>query len=331
MLNLEALKEMIEGSGLSYRSGSSSWIFSCPRCSKKDKLYIRKRDGRFICWSCATSDNYQGKPEYALKDLLGMPLAEVRERLYGFRGGALHDSVFIEVPELWDPWGPEDRDQSIPLPPKSLHFSLDYHPIGREQAKRGEDYLARRGISPQVAREFGLRYHPQEGRVIFPVEVNGALVGWQARYIGDTELFREDGSKVSILKIVTHPNDFRRDCWMFQDRIKGDSAILVEGPVDAIKCHLCPVPAVASMGKVISDSQIEALKNKGVSRVYLGLDPDVGHRELSALVRNLIGKGFEVWRMTPAKGYDDFGAMTPEDVVERFAEAVQLTGGEVYC
>jgi len=48
---------------------------------------------------------------------------------------------------------------------------------------------------------------------------------------------------------------------------------VTEGPVDAIKFHLCG-GNVASCGKIVSDKQLEVILESGVRKIYLALDPD---------------------------------------------------------
>jgi hypothetical protein len=327
-LDTKALEQLVRGSGLTYRENSVSWIFTCPRCSKKDKLYLRKRDGRFVCWRCASTQRFQGHPEYALRELLGMPLRDLQQKLYG-------DLTFSDTPfaslELRDFFGDEDEiPYDLPIP--TTFFPEDFFPIDDSRARKGRRYLEEeRGIGVELAQKFGLRYHPQSMRVIFPIVVRGNLVGWQGRHIRP-KWTDENGRVWEVPKIETGPNtreykfQDRDRCLMFQDTLDGaDAAILLEGPIDGIKCHLGPAATVVSMGKSVSNGQLNILRNSGIKRLYLGIDPDAAD-EKTRLCRAF--SDIEVYEMLPT--LEDFGKMSPEEVVPVFLNARRITAGRIF-
>src|SRR5277367_2239753 len=81
MLDPESLKNVIASSGVSYRDNGKSFIFECPRCNKRNKLYIEKTEGFFACFKCK-ADGFKGRAEYALSELLGLPVADLKDKLY---------------------------------------------------------------------------------------------------------------------------------------------------------------------------------------------------------------------------------------------------------
>lgn len=321
MLNQEidvtALKSLVEDSGISFRQNSVSWIFTCPKCSKKDKLYLRKRDGQFVCWYCATTEGYRGRPEFALRDLLSMPIADIKARLYGEDGFHYSPGSILGLPPLEDFF---DREEFIPyslVPLKEVPFPLDYYPIEEPEAKRGLDYLAGRGIDLALAQRYGVRYFPENCRVIFPVVVDGRTVGWQGRTVIDDSM-----------KILTDPKGLDRNrCLMFQDRLKGSRhAVMTEGPIDAIKCDLCG-GNVSAMGKSVSRGQLQILRDAGIESLYLGVDPDAA-AEMTRLCREMAD--FKLYHLTPAPGFKDLGEMSPEGVLERFRVAPRVSAANVF-
>jgi hypothetical protein len=322
-----ALRELVEGSGLSHRKNSVSWIFTCPKCEKRDKLYIRQRDGRFICWTCATTIGYQGRPEFALRDLLRMPLADLRVRLYGEDGHHYSPGNNLALPDLADFFSPQESIPFDLVPLKEMPFPLDFYPIDEPEATRGREYLAGRGIDLPLAVKYGLRYHPLESRVIFPVVVDGVNVGWQARTILPTKVITADGTPRTILKVVTPKGVDRNRCVMFQDNLKGSRhAILTEGPIDAIKADLCG-GNIATMGKSVSGGQLQLLRASGIKRIYLGVDPDAA-AEMTRLCREFAD--IEVFQVTPAEGFEDLGAMPLEGVLQRFRAARRISAANVF-
>lgn len=319
-INTVALTEIVENSGLSYKKNAVSWIFTCPRCSKKDKLYLRKRDGRFVCWYCSTVEGYQGKPEIALADLTGMPIREIRYRLYG--EGLKHSAEGALKLNIKDFFGPNDEvpDDLEPLEP--LLFPLDFYPIDHEHSAKGLAYLESRGINLELAKQYDIHYHPKERRVIFPVFVGDDLIGWQARTIDPTERINyQTGEEYKVLKIRTSKGLPRDRCLMFQNRLEGsDHVVLCEGPVDAIKAHLCG-GNVASMGKSVSRGQLEIIRKSGVKKVYLALDPDA-QAEVTRLCKEF--GDLEVYQMLAPAPYKDLGEMPLELVREIFDNAPRV-------
>lgn len=316
------LERAIKDSGVPHRQSAGSWIFHCPRCRKKDMLYIRKRDGRFICWVCATTTGFRGAPEFALRELTGLPIYRLRESLYGV---AEIPGFAIEMPEAtWDFFDGEERPINIPVL-RPVTFPHDFYPLDHPHAAKGRAYLEGRGVDLVLGMRFGLRYHPVERRVIFPVVVSGMLLGWQARSIEPT--VRQ--------KILTEGGFPRDRVLMFQDLLLGaKQAILCEGPVDAIKCWLC-CPAVAAMGKSVSREQIQVLLDSGIRRIYLGLDPDAA-AECGRLCKQFAG--LEVYRLlpppetlTPGQKATDLGGMTPAGVLQRFQSAPRITEASLFC
>lgn len=320
------LHQIIKESGVAYVQNSQSYIFTCPRCQRKKKLYISKTSGNFVCWRCAETENYKGRPEYALADLLGLPVRVVRTRLYG--GDDVPVEVHIQF-KLVDFFGDDDEGDedaaAIPL----VHWPHDFLEIDDPKASRGREYLLGRGISLTMATRYGLRYSPLQERVIFPVCEGDRLYGWQARTTRKTEYLDSLGRKREIPKILSSTAIPRSKTLMFADRLAGsDHAVLCEGPVDAIKAHFCG-GNVAAMGKAVTTEQIRLLITGGVKKLYLALDPDASD-EMQRLVRDYFDD-FELYEMrAKGGGKADLGAMSYEDVYELYLDAKRLPPGYLF-
>lgn len=306
MLDTEALAELIEGSTLQFKKSATSYILDCPRCRRKDKLYIHRHRGSFICFYCAEIDGYRGRPEFALSDLLGVSLGDIRAKLYGTTNRPAEEVPDFRVPNFFDDFLVE-QDVSDPGP--EFKMPAEFYPIDCEYSKPAIDYLARRGVPLEIAREYGLKYWAQQRRVVFPVKkiANRKLCGYQGRAIFDADL-----------KILSSENIPRGESLIFADRITDSHVVLTEGPFDAIKAHYCG-GNVAAMGKVVSGQQLDLILGRGVKRIYLALDPDAS-AEMSLLVQRIGGRA-EVFHMRPPKGCKDFGEATFEQVREAFDAA----------
>jgi hypothetical protein len=313
------LARFIRDTGLKYSQNKRSYVFNCPRCGSKKKLYMEKTGGKYICFKCSEINNYRGRPEFALADLSGLHIREVQSRLYG--GDFIPVTVHLAF-NLIDYFDDEDElDEDAHLIP-TLSMPLDYYPIEDPASVKGANYLRGRGLSVALARRYGLHYSPERKRVVFPVADGKDLYGWQERYIGDTHYVDEEGNDKEILKIVSSPRIPRERTLMFVDRLKGlDHAVLCEGPVDAMKAHFCG-GNVCAMGKAVTREQFNLLLNGGVKKIYLALDPDAASemRRITEEYNDYV----QLYDMrAPSSGADkiDLGAMTHEEVYDLFMNA----------
>jgi hypothetical protein len=255
------IQQILDQNGIPYDQNSKSFILTCPVCSKKEKLYVRKVDGRFICWYCAERNGFEGAFKWALSKLLYISPDEAERMLYGDSTPAL---MFVDLSYLRDFFGEEDE---LPVWVPDDLPTIEPHPGFRPLAgTEGQTYLESRGIPLVLAQRYDILYWPQERRVVFPVKSGGTWLGWQVRSIDkDGDLRPKALTSVGLKKDRT---------FMFSDRIKNsDHIVLTEGPVSALKAHLCG-GNVASLGKAVSRTQLQIIKHSGVKSLYLALDPD---------------------------------------------------------
>lgn len=334
MIDPQILKDYIESSGVKYDKNSVSYIFTCPRCSKDKKLYIRKRDGRFICWVCKVTSNFYGKnPAYALAELLGLPFREVCAQLYGQASLDNSAEIFVHLDEDYSEEDFIDTPGLINLP--VISWPHDYCDILDWRSEKGREYLQSRGISTELAAEYGLKYSPVHRRVGFPASFKGNLYGYQGRLVVDHVWYNESGERMEGLKILSSRSDkkisWRQHIVMFLDRVSGlEHAVIAEGPISALKAHLCG-GNVATMGKAISWSQINLLLRLGVKKFYLALDPDA-FEETSKLVRDF-GSEVEVYEMEiPLNGNAkrDLGDCSLQEAHEIFKTAPRRNASNIF-
>lgn len=313
------LKSLLDEGGLGYKQNSKSFILDCPRCRKHEKLYIRKNDGRFVCWYCKETDGFQGAPEYAFRELLNRPVAEFKQLFYGDAATAAHLILDLELQDFFD----ADNDE-IPLEVEIIQEVLPdpgFRTLDTPAGDQGRKYLESRGIPMDVAMEYGIQYWPEQARVIFPVKTGQKWLGWQARYVKETSFYdTEIDTPISIPKVLTSLGTKKDRTLMFADRITGDHAVLCEGPMDALKAHLCG-GNVATMGKAVSHQQIQLLRNSGVKKIYLALDPDA-FREAQRLLKNI--DDLEFYDLRPPAPFEDIGEMTLEQVRATFDAAPRI-------
>ena len=330
MFDPEALKKIVTSGSVQFKENAVAFIFACPRCLKKDKLYIRKRDGRFVCWVCKETDNFKGRAEWALRELYHLKLADIQARLYG--GDIPEQMTSLLNLEFVDVWGDLDEGDFgiVEEVPESVCWPPDFVGPDHMMFSRGQKYLAKRGVTDEHIKTYGIKYHPGDHRVIFPVVVDDRLLGWQARYIlPTTEINENTGKKYEVPKIITSKtlSDKGGRFLMFQDRLRGsEHCVLAEGPISAIKADLCG-GNVASMGKAVTTIQLETI-HKYVRKLYIGLDPDAG--EDIARIANDRFDDFEVYLLQPPAGADDLGDACPEAVFEQFKRAPRINRGTLF-
>jgi hypothetical protein len=335
----EKVLAFIKDNGLSYKTNSRSFIFTCPRCRKKEKLFMERTNGRFICFHCA-GDGYRGRPEFALADLSLQPLKVVREFLYGVTLSATDDNYLdFQLPDFFGDGDAVDEDVAVI---ESVTWPWDYYEIDHPFSARGAEYLAGRGIPLELAKEYGLRYAPSDRRVIFPIELGSRLVGWQSRLVIPAEYWNEEKQDiVRAPKMLSSKGIPSAHTVMFANRIVNSKHVVVcEGPIDAIKAHACG-GNVATMGKAVGSGQVRAIRrpdlltrqdvgtftNAGIERVYLALDPDAA-TETTRLVREF--SDLEVYQMLPPTGYKDLGEMSVDAVRDLFQHARRVSSANIF-
>lgn len=325
-LDPQALKRLVER-GLRVRSGPQSYIATCPRCHKKDRLYIRKRDGRYRCMKCGP--DFEGyDTDLPLHELSGIDRGELQDILFGGRIAGTVEAIHVDWHDYWGEFGAED-EVGLDSEPTEILWSPDIINMDDPRAQRGVEYLSKRGVNLETAVRYGLRFNKAESRVIFPVEQEGILKGWQGRYTGQTDFFNEETmTRFVIPKVLTVGNIGGR-ALMYQDRLKGSAhCVMTEGPFDCLMADLCG-GNVATMGKGVSRKQMEIIAQSGVKKLYVGLDPDAPE-DIERVVKEMSERGLECYRLEPPKGYADLGASTPEAVLEAFRAAKRARPGQIY-
>lgn len=326
MQTLEAkIRELLQTHGVDFKTNSKSFILECPKCHKSNKMYMMRSSGRFVCWYCREIEGYQGRPEFALADLCGLRLGDIRKMLYDDEPQGSGLLLASEVGEFAD----EDDEDYMDLPTelKSVEWPADSVTLDRPDAAPGVRYLESRGVPMGLAMEYSIRYWPSERRVMFPVISRGNLLGYQSRLIEkDKPYWSEKYRKVvSPMKVLTNKELKRDRTLMFSDRITGDHAILCEGPMDALKAH-CGKGNVAAMGKAVANSQLQLLRNCGIKRLYLALDPDA-YLELDRLRKALAD--VVLYDLRPPPPYKDLGDMPILEVGELVKRAPIINPAQI--
>jgi DNA primase len=272
MASRNKIIEILQENGLDFKEKSRTFVgIPCPMCGREDKFSILKANGHTIC--------YRGSCDYGKKSfvgfiqaLLGVSTEEAIEKLKGekdeFKG--ILDSGLILDFEIKDPFEIKDEIESDLLSELEAKTYPEWYmiPVVSLEAKEGMDYLESRGITKEIAQKLEIYYSSFYKRVYFPIKINGIFYGYQGRAI----------KKVSDKDRVRNNEGFRRDTLvMFADNLLTcKDAILAEGPVDAIKFDLVG-GYVATMGKEITEKQLQIILNYNPDRIFLALDDDASY------------------------------------------------------
>jgi hypothetical protein len=326
-LNPAKLNQYIKDLGLSFHETSRSFVFNCPLCNGKDKLYIRKTDGRFRCFKCITDRGFSGNVEYAIIELTDIPLPIVKKSIYGT---TQEQASFLDL-KLKD-FFDENEEEPEDIKETLRELSWPYHciPIIHPGAQNGLNYLQGRGISPDIATAYQIRYSPQNRAIVFPVYVGESLLGWQYRTIDKTKFLVDEGLKESP-KAWSSPNLPRDKVFMFSNRLVGaTSAVLTEGPIDCIKAHRFG-GNVAAMGKSISSTHVATILRSGIRNVYVGLDPDA-FAELDPLMTKL-GNDINIYKVEipDVNGQKaDLGSLSMEEAYKTIMASEKMNKNKLY-
>lgn len=305
------LIKLLKENDCQYEENWQSYIFTCPKCNKIEKLYLRKRDARFICWYCAGRIGYSGKGEYFLSDLLGQNVTDLKDAIYGPQELTLDIDWTVE----WEK-PPEDVEFVV------YKYPYDFYTLDEKISAKGVAYLESRGISLEVGLKYDVRYCPTSRSVVFPIKKDGYLLGWQERLTVPHEVV-VDGILYKTNKTKTARGVDRENLVMWANTITGPTVVLCEGPITALKAYKCGGFA-ATMGKVVTKHQMFLLKRMGVKTIYMALDVDA-RIESDRLVREWC-LDFDFMDMYPRpwevlkKGQDQ-GDLDPDLVLRQFKAA----------
>ncbi len=222
------------------------------------------------------------------------------------------------------------------------------------QAQAGRDYLAKRKISPEIARMFGIGYSinfndmithltskgytlkemetagvikyrdqkPYDAmgtRLVFPViDINNNVIAFCGRTLESNPTFAK------YLNTADTPL-FSKTKSLFginlvkKNRLgaeRKDYMIIVEGHIDVVSLHKAGFnSAVASMGTALTAEQAKLIK-KFVEKVYICYDGDSAGKKATLRGLDILkSEGLEVFVMSLPEGLD------PDDVINKYGQA----------
>jgi 5S rRNA maturation endonuclease (ribonuclease M5) len=192
---------------------------------------------------------------------------------------------------------------------------LDSFPLWHECAFV-KQYLAKRGISSEVARQLRLRGDPNQMRVCWPVrDFKGTLRGLHGRAVQDAV---EPRYRMYVQAGQKNPIVWLGESWVDQSK----PIVVVEGPVDLAKVYQVYRNVVSPL---YSNPSIDKLKRMADAFQWVTFfDKGKGGDTGRAKIDNVFGKTHIIAHVLPSEDFKDPGEMGVHDIAEVLDNHVKL-------
>lgn len=264
------------------RESVKEYMLTCPVCGLH-KLTVNVRSGQWRCFRCE-GDGGKGGLFRLVQWLEQLTPRETAQRIIAM--GQNSRTIEGPLPEMRlrnDTASPRPRPQG--LPPGAVEITQQL------------PYMARRGITLEAARAFGMRYVPPNhgylsNRLVFPVWEQGICLYWQARACWDESEHVQRWPGDKFKKSLNPVRERDGQVFMGSSDVVGNlenarrfpRIAIVEGPTSGVATGL---DAVWTFGKVLSPPQIARLISAGIRAVdfmWDGPSPKEPHGAYSAMV-----------------------------------------------
>ena len=283
----EQVQRVLAGAGINVESEvDSDYIIFCPFHSnyRTPAGEVDKIKGTFFCFSC-------------------QKIADLVELVMHTSGRTYFESVrFIKSKE-------EQTDIAQEIS-KRLYVKPDYVQYDELIIKRLNDqalisprallYFKSRSINETSIQKFSLGYSEKQDMVTIPVHSpDGMCVGFVARSIEGKDFKNTPGMPKSKVLFNLH-------------RVKTASKVyIVESSFDAIRLDYVGLPAIATLGANISNTQVELLK-KYFNDIIVIADNDVAGGNMKDRLIEKLGSRISIIELD--KQYKDIGDMSDESI-----------------
>ena len=286
----EQVRRVITGSGISIENEvDSDYIVFCPYHAnyRTPAGEVSKERGTFFCFSCHES---RSLVEFVM---------HVTRKSY-FEAIRFIDSMEVESNIL------DSLDKMLENKPEFVPF--DEFTIRRLnnaaiESPRAIRYFEGRRISENSIKKFQLGYSDKQDMVTIPMHnPNGEIcVGFVGRSVEGKDF--KNTPKLPKSKILFNLHRVRRH----------DTVYVVESSFDAIRLDQCGVPAVATLGANVPNSQAELLTKHFNNVIVIPDNDDAGQ----AMAQRIIDKvGPRASAIGLPKRFKDIGDMSDSDIGE---------------
>jgi DNA primase len=314
--DIEQIRERIDlvelvSTKVNLKRSGKSWKGLCPFHSEKNpSFHVYPEGGTYICFTCGE----KGDAFSWLMKQEGLDFPEALEQLAARTGVTLQRGV----PR--DPHRDETRERIYALNAEAATFFTNVL-LNMPAGEVGRRYVAERGLTRETVERFALGVAPDawdallkhltdrghseaavveaglararensdgaydvfRNRLLFPIRNrDGQIVGFGGRTLGGDRAKYLNTPQTAVFdkSAVLYGIDLAKDAIR-----KTDTAVIVEGYVDAIMAHQVGYPnVVASMGTALTEAQVGLLKRL-TQRIVLALDADAAGQ--AALLRGI--------------------------------------------
>lgn len=288
----------VVGQHVALKRVGRNWVGLCPFHGERSPSFnVREETGRYKCFGCGAS----GDAFRFVQDIEHVDFVTAVEQLAAKAGIQLNYTSGNESRER------QRRKQLVGAMKDAVDW---YHQrlLTSPDARAARDYLRRRGLAGDVARQFKLGWAPDDwdqlsvnlgapaevlretglaftnkagrlqdafrGRVMFPIYTeNGEPVAFGGRILpGSPDPAKYKNS--SETPIYAKSKTLYGLNWAKGDVVAADQVIVCEGYTDVIGFHRAGVPrAVATCGTALTEEHVRMMK-RFASRVVLAFDAD---------------------------------------------------------
>jgi DNA primase len=283
----DQIKKVLIGAGLTIEKEiDSDYIIFCPfhANNRTPAGEVDKNTGKFFCFSChhvadlvevvmhTTARSYFEAARYIKsKEGLSSIIGDVEKKLISIPEYIQYDQVLIK--------------------------RLNQQALESPRAMR---YYAGRLITEASVKKFQLGYSEKQDMVTIPVAApDGMEVGFVGRSIEGKDFKNTPGLPKSKILFNLH-------------RVKTSSRVyVVESSFDAIRLDQVGIPAVATLGAMVSTKQIELLRKYFNSVFVIADNDEAGGNMRDKIIKSL---GAMVTTVKLDSAYKDIGDMQDEDI-----------------
>ena len=334
--DITAIRERVDmlelvGAKVQLKRSGKNWKGLCPfHTEKSPSFYVYPESGNYVCFSCGE----KGDAFTWLQKTEGLDFPDALEQL------AARTGVTLQRGTPRDPERDEARERTVAINEEAALFfaSVLLHGAAGEDGRR---YVAERGLNRETVERFTLGFAPESwdallkhltgrghseqslveagllterddgrrydrfrNRLIFPIRNrDGQIVGFGGRALGDGKPKYLNTAQTAVFdkSSVLYGIDLAKDAIR-----RSDTAVIVEGYVDAIMAHqVGHANVVASMGTALTEQQVGLLKRL-TARIVLALDADAAGQ--AAMLRGID-------TMRGALDYDEVAVVDPRQLV----------------
>lgn len=283
----EQIERVLSDSGIDIESEvDSHYIIFCPFHfnNRTPAGEVDKVSGRFFCFSCHHT-------------------VDIIELVMHISGKTYFESIrFIKNKQIPNNF---EKDINKKLITKTEFIEFDNSVIKKLNnnlisSKRANEYLSHRKINDYSKNKFTIGYSEKQDMITIPVHSpDGILVGFVGRSIDGKEF--KNTPKLPKSKTLFNLH-----------RVKSSSKIyVVESSFDVIRLDQCGLPAVATLGANVSNTQIDLLKKYFYDIIIIADNDEAGGNMKQKIIEQI---GSRVSVINLDKKYKDVGDMDNDQI-----------------